>query len=57
MKFIKDHHEKVKRVAAVTDSKFMSIAPTIANHFVSAEVKHFPYADMDAAKQWIEEAV
>ena len=57
MTFIKDHHRKVKRVAAVTDSKFMSIAPAIANHFVSAEVKHFPYADMDAAKQWIKEAV
>jgi hypothetical protein len=53
MKFIKDHHKKIKRVAAVTDSKFMSIAPMIAKHFVSAEVKHFDYADMDAAKKWI----
>ena len=55
MKFIKDHHKKIKRVAAVTDSKFMSIAPMIAKHFVSAEVKHFNYADMDAAKKWIQE--
>lgn len=55
MKFIKDHHTKIKRVAAVTDSKFMSIAPMIANHFVSAEVKHFDYADMAAAKKWIQE--
>jgi hypothetical protein len=57
MKFIKDHHKKIKRVAAVTDSKVMSIAPMIANHFVSAEVKHFNYADMDTAKKWIQEAV
>ena len=56
MKFIKDHHKKVKRVAAVTDSKFMSIAPVIANHFVSAEVKHFDYADMESAKKWVQEA-
>ena len=56
MKFIQDHHKKIKRVAAVTDSKFMSIAPMIANHFVSAEVKHFEYTDMDAAKKWIQEA-
>jgi hypothetical protein len=56
MKFIKDHHKKIKRVAAVTDSKFMSIAPMIANHFVSAEVKHFEYTDLDAAKKWIQEA-
>ena len=54
MKFIKDHHEKIKRVAAVTDSQFMSIAPMIANHFVSAEVKHFDYAEMDTAKKWIQ---
>ena len=57
MKFIKDHHRKIKKVAAVTGSTFMSIAPKIANHFVSAEVKHFDYADMDAAKKWVKEAV
>ena len=57
MQFIKDHHKKVKRVAAVTDSKFMSIAPVIANHFVSAEVKHFDYEDMEAAMKWIKETV
>ena len=56
VKFIKDHHKKVRRVAAVTDSKFMSIAPVIANHFVSAEVKHFDYADMETAKTWVKEA-
>lgn len=56
MKFIKDHHRKVKKVAAVTDSRFISIAPAIANHFVSAEVKHFDYKDMDGAKKWIQEA-
>jgi hypothetical protein len=57
MKFIKDHHKKIKRVAAVTDSKLRLIAPMIANHFVSAEVKQFDYADMDAAKKWVREAV
>jgi hypothetical protein len=56
VKFIKDHHKKVKRVAAVIDSKFMSIAPVIANHFVSGEVKHFDYADMETAKTWVKEA-
>jgi len=53
MKFVKDHHQKVKRVAVVTDSQFMAIAPHIANHFVSAEIKHFNYTDMDSAKKWI----
>ena len=57
MKFIKDHHKKIKKVAAVSDAKFMSIAPMIANHFVSADVKHFGYAEMDAAMKWIQEKV
>lgn len=56
MKFVKDHHQKVKRVAVVTDSKFMSLAPNIAYHFVSAEIKHFDYTGMDEAKEWILEA-
>ena len=57
MKFIKEHHKQIKKVATVTDSKFFSIAPMIVNHFVSAEVKHFDYADMDAAKKWIQKEV
>jgi len=56
MKFVKDHHRKIRRVAAVTDSKFLKIVPDIAGHFVSAEVKHFDYADMETAKNWIREA-
>lgn len=57
MKFIKNHHRKIKRVAIVTDSKLGSIVLSIANHFVSAEIKRFEYNDMDASKAWIKEAV
>ncbi len=53
MKFVKDHHQKIRKVAIVADSQFMSIAPNVANHFVSAKVKHFNYTDMDTAKKWI----
>jgi tRNA U38,U39,U40 pseudouridine synthase TruA len=53
MHFVKEHHTKIRRVAVAADSKFMSIAPTIANHFVSAEIRHFDYTDTDAAKKWI----
>ena len=56
VKFVKDHHRKVRRVAAVTDSKFLTIVPIIAKHFVSAEIKHFDYEDMENAKKWIKEA-
>lgn len=56
MKFVKNHHHKIKRVAAVTDSKFLTIIPVIAKHFVSAEIKHFEYEEMETAKKWIQEA-
>ena len=56
VKFVKDHHRKVRRVAAVTDSKFLTIVPIIAKHFVSAEIKHFDYEDMENAKKWVKEA-
>ena len=52
-KFVKNHHQKIKKVAAVTDSGFVSIAPRIANHFVQAEVRHFDYQDKESALEWL----
>lgn len=53
LKFVKDHHQRIKKVAAVTDSTFLSIMPRVVDHFVSAEVKHFDYGDKEAALQWL----
>ena len=53
MKFVKKHHEQIKKIAAVVDSSFLSIIPQVANHFVQAEVKHFDYDDKDAALKWL----
>jgi len=53
MKFVKNHHQKIRKIAAVTDSSFLSIMPQVANHFVQAEVKHFDYEDKDAALHWL----
>lgn len=52
-RFVKAHHQKIRKVAAVTDSGFLSILPAVANHFLKAEVKHFPYHDQQAALQWL----
>ena len=52
LRFIRDHRH-IKKVAAVTDSAFAAIAPHIANHFVSAEVKHFASIDREAAIAWL----
>ena len=53
IKFVKNHHQKVKKIAAVTDSSFLSIMRQVANHFIQAEVRHFDYADKDAALNWL----
>jgi len=52
LRFIRDHHRKIRRIALAADSEVASIAPRIGQHFIQAEVKVFAYADVDAAVQW-----
>ncbi len=52
-KFVKDHQQKLSHVALVTDSAIGNFAEKIAGHFISAEVKHFPYGQIIDAKNWI----
>jgi hypothetical protein len=53
LRFVKDHHRKIERIAAVSDSAFLSIAPKIASHFVHAEVRHFPQSQKTDAFNWL----
>lgn len=39
VRFLRNHHRKVKRIAFAVDSKLASLAPKIAEHFVQAEIK------------------
>jgi hypothetical protein len=52
-RFIKNHHQKIKKVALVTDSKVADLAPVIVGHFVNAEVKHFDFDDFESAVEWV----
>ncbi|MDD5728790.1 MAG: STAS/SEC14 domain-containing protein [Victivallales bacterium] len=52
-KFIKEHHRKVAKVAMVTDSPIGGFAEHLAGHFVSAEIKHFPFTELENARKWI----
>lgn len=52
-RFVRNHHQKVQRIAVVTDSTLLTLAPKLAAHFVQAEVREFPYAQRDAALQWL----
>lgn len=53
MRFVRDHHEQVGRVALVTDSAIGNLAETIGGHFVAATVKHYPFDELDAARDWL----
>lgn len=52
MKFVKDHHKRIKHIAIVTDSKIGKIGPGFANLFVSAQIKHFPFDSLAEAEEW-----
>jgi len=50
--FVRDHHRTVRRVAVVTDSRFMAALPRLAGLFVNAEVKRFPLDGKSDAMRW-----
>ncbi len=52
-RFVKNNVGDIGKVAAVTDSQFLSIMPKIIDHFVSADVRHFDFKDRDAALEWL----
>lgn len=52
LKFIRQHHRQIAKVALVSDDAILKIAPHIAGHFVAAEARHFPATELDAARSW-----
>ncbi|MFY9328380.1 MAG: STAS/SEC14 domain-containing protein [Georgfuchsia sp.] len=56
MHFVHDHHRQVERVAVVTDSMIAGVAESLAKHFTSAEVRHFPFTDDVKALDWLKTA-
>ena len=53
IRFVRNYHEKIKRVAAVTDNGFLAILPKVADYFVAAEVRHYDYRERDEAMNWL----
>jgi hypothetical protein len=52
LRFVRDHHRKIKRIALATDSAMATIAPLVAEHFIQAEIKSFAYDGIDDAIAW-----
>lgn len=55
LKFIKEHHERVKKVAFVTNSSVINFIEPISKHFVESKISHFKFNELDKAKRWINE--
>jgi len=53
LRFVKEHHKKIFRLAFSTNSKLGDSAKVIGNHFVSAEIMNFSFEEVDQAKKWI----
>ena len=52
LRFVKNHHQKIARVALCTDSALGSVAPKIGRHFVKAEIRTFKFAEFEQARAW-----
>ena len=53
MRFIREHHKAIRKVALVSDSRLLSAAPHLVDHFVGAQIRHYAVADMERAKAWV----
>ena len=53
VRFIRENSRDIDKVAAVTDSAFLSIMPRVVDYFISADVRHFAYGEREAAMAWL----
>jgi hypothetical protein len=53
LQLIKRHHQKVKRLAVVSDSGLLAELPKFAAHLLHPEVKHFSESAYEDAMTWL----
>ena len=53
LKFVRAHHERIGKVAFVSDSAILKSHPAIGRHFVGAELRQFSSDRKEAAKTWL----
>jgi hypothetical protein len=52
VRFVRDYHRKIARVALAVDGKLAELAPRFAEHFVEAEIKEFGHDELRRAVAW-----
>jgi hypothetical protein len=53
LRFVREHHKRIERIALVTDSPLGTVAPALAKHFVSAQIRRFAYSEFEEALMWL----
>jgi SpoIIAA-like len=51
LRFVRNHHDRVERIAIVADGFVAKLLPNVGRHFVHAKLRHF--ADDAAALAWL----
>jgi len=52
LRFVRDHHRRIRRVAVAVDGMVAQMAPALVDHFVQAELKQFGADDLEPAIVW-----
>ena len=53
VRFVREHERKIDRVAFVTDSPIAGAAQALAKLFITADIRHFAFADYKSALAWL----
>jgi len=53
LRFVREHHRQIEKVALVSDARILELAPRIAGQFVWAEIRHFPADALAEALDWV----
>ena len=52
LRFVADHHRRIRRVALAVDGALAGLAPTVANRVVRPQVRRFAFSALDDAVAW-----
>ncbi len=55
LRFVRNHHQKIQKVAVVTDTFVGTLAEQLVAHFISAQIKRFDLDQLVAARDWVTE--
>lgn len=53
VKFVKNHHKNIRKIAAITHSKVLNILFDFIQPFLKADVRHYDFNKADDAITWI----